>query len=164
METWARKLLFESRLAHLATSTTDGVPHVVPICYVFDGHTIYSSIDEKPKRTAPRRLRRMLNIRANPHVSLVVDSYSDDWKKLRYILVRGIAETIPKGREHNVAVALLREKYIQYRSMNLEGRPIIRIRPTKVIAWRPGESTSAQVSRTKNLSRVKSNSLKITSG
>jgi PPOX class probable F420-dependent enzyme len=141
MEVWARKLLFASRLAHLATSTTDGMPHVVPICYVFDGATIYSSVDEKPKRTAPRRLRRVLNIRANPHVSLVVDRYSDDWKKLRYVLVRGIAETI-KGQEHNVALALLREKYPQYRSMNLEGRPIIKIRPTKIIAWKAGESKS----------------------
>jgi coenzyme F420-0:L-glutamate ligase/coenzyme F420-1:gamma-L-glutamate ligase len=88
----------------------------------------------------------VLNIRVNPHVSLVVDRYSDDWKKLRYVLVRGIAETIPKGKEHNVAVALLREKYIQYRSMNLERRPIIKIRPTKIIAWRPGESKSNQFS------------------
>jgi len=146
MEAWARKLLLESHLAHLATSTTNGMPHVVPICYVFDGAAIYSSVDEKPKSTAPRHLRRVLNILANPHVSLVVDHYSDDWRKLRYVLVRGIAKTIAKGQEHKAAVAHLRGKYAQYQSMNLEGRPIIKIRPVKVIAWRAGESKSAQVS------------------
>lgn len=146
MEAWARKLLIESRLAHLATSTITGVPHVVPICYALDGTTIYTPIDEKPKRTAPRRLRRVLNILANSHVSIVVDQYSEDWTKLRYVLVNGLADVVPEGEEHKMAVALLREKYTQYRLMKLEGRPIIKIRLAKVAAWRGEQTKSAQAS------------------
>ena len=135
MENWAREFLLKSRLAHLATSTRRGEPHVIPICYAYDGASIYSSIDEKPKRANPNRLRRILNIVENPHVSMVVDQYEEDWSELRYVLVRGSAGIVRAGEENNEAVSLLREKYRQYRSMKLEGRPIIKIEPVSIIAW-----------------------------
>ncbi len=136
-ENWANEFLGKSRLAHLATSSKHGKPHVVPVCYVYDGVSIYSSIDEKPKRANPNRLRRVLNIIENPHVSMIVDEYREDWSKLRYVIVRGFAEIIREGEEHKRAVSLLREKYRQYRTMKLEGRPMIKIKPASVIAWRP---------------------------
>jgi len=135
MEDWAREFLLESRLAHLATSTKNGKPQVIPICYVYDGDSLYSSIDEKPKRRSPTQLQRVLNIVENPSVSLVVDRYEEDWSKLKYVLVRGSAEIVHTGEEHEHAVQLLREKYAQYRQMKLEERPVIRIRPISVFAW-----------------------------
>jgi len=138
-KTWTRKLLVESRLAHLATSTKNGKPHVVPICYVYDRNTIYSSIDEKPKRAKPRQLRRVLNIVENPKVSLVVDQYREDWRKLRYVIVHGSANLVNHGVEHRRAVSLLRKKYRQYRSMRLEERPIIKIKPDNVFTWSASE-------------------------
>ena len=140
MDDWARELLLESRLAHLATSTKHGKPHVVPICYVYDGDSIYSSIDEKPKRTSPAQLRRMLNIVENPDVSLVVDQYEEDWSKLKYVIVHGRAEIVHKGEKHERAVLLLREKYPQYRVMKLEDRPIITVKLTRVVAWSAGDT------------------------
>lgn len=138
IDDWARELLLESHLAHLATSTKHGKPHVVPICYVYDGGSIYTSIDEKPKRTSPTQMRRILNIVENPNVSLVVDQYEEDWSKLKYVIVHGPAEIIRKGEQHERAVLLLREKYPQYRVMKLEARPIIKIKPTRVVAWSAG--------------------------
>jgi PPOX class probable F420-dependent enzyme len=138
IDDWARELLLESRLAHLATSTKHGKPHVVPICYVYDGGSIYSSIDEKPKRTSPTQLQRFLDIAENPNVSLLVDQYDEDWSKLKYVIVHGPAEIVHEGEQHKRAVLLLREKYPQYRVMKLEGRPIIKIKPTKVVAWSAG--------------------------
>lgn len=136
---WKQKsktFLRQSRLGHLATSTRNGRPNVVPICYAFDGKMIYSSIDQKPKRAQPQNLRRVKNIIENPKVSLVVDAYSENWRKLRYVLVHGTAEIIQNGREHRHAIALLRKKYPQYRSMRLEKRPVIKIRLVRVVAWR----------------------------
>jgi len=118
MEDWAREFLLESRLAHLATSTKNGKPQVIPICYVYDGDSLYSSIDEKPKRRSPTQLQRVLNIVENPSVSLVVDRYEEDWSKLKYVLVRGSAEIVHTGEEHEHAVQLLREKYAQYRQID----------------------------------------------
>ena len=135
IENWAKEFLGKSRLAHLATSSKHGKPHVVPVCYVYDGVSIYSPIDEKPKRTNPKQLRRVLNISENPYVSMVVDQYEEDWSKLRYVLVQGSARIVHEGDEYRRAVSLLREKYPQYGAMQLEDRPVIKIEPVKVAAW-----------------------------
>ena len=124
-----------SRVGHLATCTKDGRPHVVPFCFVFDGKLIYSSLDEKTKRVIPRDLRRVKNIIANPWVSLVVDLYSENWQELQYVIVHGVTGIVDKGNEHEYAIRLLREKYPQYLSMSLEERPILRIKPSRIMAW-----------------------------
>jgi len=135
MESWARELLTETRLGHLATSTRGGKPHVVPICYVFDGTSLYTPIDEKTKRRKATQLRRVLNIAENPNVCVVVDHYQEDWNKLKYVIVLGSAEIVHKGTTHDQAIILLREKYEQYRKMKLEDRPLIKIKPISVVAW-----------------------------
>lgn len=135
IEGWARELLIESRLGHLATSTKRGKPHVVPVCYVFNGASLYTIIDEKPKRRKPTQLRRVLNIAENPNVCMVVDHYEEDWSELKYVMVRGSVEIVHEGEAHKRAVRLLREKYKQYRQMKLEDRPLIKIKPINVIAW-----------------------------
>jgi PPOX class probable F420-dependent enzyme len=135
IEGWARELLIESRLGHLATSTKRGKPHVVPVCYVFNGASLYTVIDEKPKRRKPTQLRRVLNIAENPNVCMVVDHYEEDRSELKYVMVRGSVEIVHEGEAHKRAVTLLREKYKQYRQMKLEDRPLIKIKPINVIAW-----------------------------
>lgn len=132
-------MLRDARVARLATADAHGAPHVIPVCFAFDGRAIYSAIDEKPKRTSPRGLRRVRNIVANPRVALVVDHYEEDWRRLRYVLVRGTATIIDRGAEHRRAISRLRDKYRQYRSMPLEARPVLKISPLAISAWE-GES------------------------
>ncbi|HUO42179.1 MAG TPA: TIGR03668 family PPOX class F420-dependent oxidoreductase [Methylomirabilota bacterium] len=133
---WAEELIRETRVGHLATCDTSLNPHVVPICYVFHDGVVYSAIDEKPKRKQPAGLRRVLNIKANPNVCLVIDHYEEDWRKLNFVIVHGKAKLIMSGREHRQAITRLRSKYPQYRVMKLQTRPIIRIVPTRRVAWR----------------------------
>lgn len=130
-------MLIEAPVGHLATATKEGKPTVVPICFVYSRGVVYSPIDEKPKRTTPTKLRRIRNITENPQVSIVVDEYREDWRKLRYVMLLGIARVLTSGEEHNVAISLLRKKYQQYKSMKLEDRPIIRIQPLRTLAWKP---------------------------
>ena len=131
-----QQFIREHRVARLATADGDGRPSVIPICYVFDGETIYSPLDQKPKNVAAKDLKRVRNIEANPHVSLVIDDYSDDWNTLAYVLIGGLAEVMPDGgAEHSRAVKLLREKYAQYREMAIDERPIIKITPTQARRW-----------------------------
>jgi PPOX class probable F420-dependent enzyme len=69
-----RRLVAESRVARMATIDPDGRPHLVPLVFAVDGDVLYSSIDDKPKRTP--RVRRLGNIRANPdRVTVLVDHY-----------------------------------------------------------------------------------------
>jgi len=101
------------RVAHLATADAKGQPHVIPICFVFNGNEFFSAIDEKPKLVAIQRLKRLTNIQENQKVSLVIDYYDEDWRKLAYVLITGKARLIFRGKKHERAVRLLRSKYAQ---------------------------------------------------
>ena len=82
--------LNQAPVGRLATADAQGRPHVIPICFALDGQSIYSVLDAKPKRGSLTGLRRVRNILANPHVSLVVDHYDSDWTQLWYILISGL--------------------------------------------------------------------------
>ena len=131
----ASRLIRSARTAHLATSDKSGQPHVIPICFVYDGKFFYSPIDEKPKRTVPSKLKRLKNIRENPKVALVIDHYDEDWRKLGYILIFGKARIFQSGEKHRNVVQLLRKKYPQYRSMAIDARPMIAITANRVVSW-----------------------------
>jgi nitroimidazol reductase NimA-like FMN-containing flavoprotein (pyridoxamine 5'-phosphate oxidase superfamily) len=63
-----------ARVAHLATAGRNSQPHVIPICFVFDGKHFYSPIDEKPKRTTPAKLKRVRNLQENAQAAMVIDT------------------------------------------------------------------------------------------
>ena len=129
------RLIDRIRVAHLATAGADYAPHVVPICFVLDGDTLYSVIDRKPKRAAATELKRVRNIIANPRVSVLMDHYEEDWSRLWYVLIRGTASILHNGPEHDRAIVLLRQKYAQYVQMDIEDRPIIKVQTTGVGVW-----------------------------
>ena len=137
---WALDLLHSSRVAHLATATATGAPFVVPVCYAMVAAEVVIAIDEKPK--SGRRLRRLRNIDENPHASIVVDRYDEDWTRLTWVLVRGPARIVDPGEEsHRAAVVALREKYRQYQQMRLEEAEVIAIRSDSTTCW-AGRATS----------------------
>jgi PPOX class probable F420-dependent enzyme len=103
----------EARVARLATTDPDGRQHLVPIVYAVEGDTLYTAVDSKPKRS--RTLRRIENARARPEVTVLVDRYEDDWSRLWWVRLRGRARVLDGGDEAERALALLAEKYEQYR-------------------------------------------------
>lgn len=143
------QLLASARVGHLATASAGGVPYVVPVCFAAPGEAVYSVLDQKPKRAALTRLRRIKNILENPRVTLVVDHYEEDWSRLWYILVVGQAKVLLQGDEHAAAIAQLRAKYPQYRKMDLDSNPVIKITPARVVYWgpKPGPSPVSGATR-----------------
>ena len=135
------KRLANAPVGHLSTAGKGGAPHVIPVCFALDsredGAAIYIVLDRKPKRTALTRLRRVRNILENPQVALVVDHYEADWTKLWYILLTGTAELLEDVEDGNRrhAIRLLREKYPQYREMDIDDNPVIKITSGNVVAW-----------------------------
>jgi|SRR5580700_3390166 PPOX class probable F420-dependent enzyme len=130
--------LEEARVARLATLDAKRGPHIVPVCFTYDGKVFYTAIDQKPKRVAPERLARLRNIRAVPQVALLIDKYDEDWTQLWYILVRGNAKLIPKSahKERAWAIRKLRAKYPQYAgTMLADDAPVIRITPERTTSW-----------------------------
>lgn len=159
------RLLAEAPVGRLSTADASGAPHVIPVCFALesgeDGPALYIALDRKPKRAALTRLRRVRNILENPRVALVVDHYDPDWTRLWYILLTGsaallegcypesdegpnppgpVAGRAPRGAnnadgERRNAIRLLRRKYPQYRDMDIDDSPVIRIAPQRAVVW-----------------------------
>ena len=133
-----QNILKQARVARLATLDGKNRPHIVPICFAYDGKLLYTAIDRKPKRITGERLVRLRNIRAVPRIALLIDQYDDDWTQLWYVLIRGKAKLIPKSahKEHAWAIEKLRAKYPQYvQGMLADDAPIIRITPKQATVW-----------------------------
>ncbi|OJZ69190.1 PPOX class F420-dependent oxidoreductase [Mycobacterium paraffinicum] len=126
--------LTQSPVARLATSTRDGLPHLVPVVFAVAPSTdmVYTAVDAKPKTT--RRLRRLANIEQNPRVSLLVDHYADDWTRLWWVRVDGAATVHSDGPAMEFGYRLLRAKYPQYQSVSLNG-PVIAIAVRRWSSW-----------------------------
>lgn len=130
-----RDFLIRMRAARLATADSSGQPHVIPVVFAIDNHTVYTPLDGKPKRVEPRQLKRVRNLLANPRIALVVDYYDENWTQLGWVLVTGEAEVLEGGERYTAGMRLLREKYHQYEQMPLENRPLIAITPKHVTSW-----------------------------
>jgi PPOX class probable F420-dependent enzyme len=108
-----------ARVARLATTDSDGRPHLVPIVFALEGNTLYSAVDQKPKRS--HNLRRIENARDRPEVTILVDHYDEEWQDLWWIRLRGHARVLDDGDERDHALLILIEKYPQYRDDPPEG-------------------------------------------
>jgi coenzyme F420-0:L-glutamate ligase/coenzyme F420-1:gamma-L-glutamate ligase len=123
------------RLARLATVDEHSQPHVVPVCFAYNAGVVYIALDAKPKRVPVHELRRVRNLIANPAVQLLVDVWDEDWTRLAYLQLRGVASVIEPGDEQAAALRLLRARYAQYVAMPLEDAPVIRIAVASYNAW-----------------------------
>jgi PPOX class probable F420-dependent enzyme len=115
----ARARFATARVARLATVRPDGAPHLVPVVFVLDDDTVWLVVDEKPKRH--RRLQRLVNIRAESRVSLLVDSYDEDWSRLWWVRADGRARIVGEGPKLERALSLLLDRYPQERAQPPEG-------------------------------------------
>jgi PPOX class probable F420-dependent enzyme len=138
------RFLEAARTAVLATIDGGGLPRLVPICFVvveLQGLVLYSPLDEKPKRVADtRQLARVRDILERPEVALLVDRWAEDWNRLGWLRLQGIADLVEPANaaasdEHGTAVAALRRKYTQYETHRLEERPLIRIVIERSRSW-----------------------------
>ena len=129
-----RRFLDAGRVAHLATVSAAGAPHVVPVCYACTGAELYITVDEKPKRRDVP-LQRLRNIMDNPAVAVTVDRWDEDWTRLAWVMLRGQAEILSAGAEHDSAQGMLRARYVQYRAMALAPLPVIAVRIARVAVW-----------------------------
>lgn len=132
-----KEIIHSSRIARMATADNSGIPAVIPVCFVYDRLCIYTPIDLKPKTRRITELGRIKNISVNPNVSVVIDRYLEDWKRLFYIIIKGRASILNSGEEYEDSLRALCAKYAQYRKMRLDaaGLPVIKIVPVRILSW-----------------------------
>lgn len=128
----------QAAVARLATSTPEGIPHLVPVVFAVehddenDRDVVYTAVDAKPKTT--QRLRRLANIESNPNVCLLVDHYCQEWTQLWWVRVDGVATIHHDGPALHTGYRLLRAKYAQYQEVSLNG-PVIAIVAQRWSSW-----------------------------
>ena len=141
LDTASRALLDRARVAHLATADQYSRPHAVPIVFAVSEGNFYFALDRKPKREDDwHMLRRVRNIETNGRVSIVVDHYDEDWSKLAWVLLEGVATIIETGAERDAAALALAAKYPQYAGAALDGRPVVRVVVERTVRWRAGDA------------------------
>ena len=129
-----RRFLDHRRVGHLATADASGAPHLIPVCYAVDDHTLYITVDEKPKRQ-DIPLKRVRNILENPQAAFIVDRYDEDWSRLGWVMLRGPCEILHEGPEHDRAQAMICERYPQLRAMHIAELPVIALRIARATSW-----------------------------
>jgi len=133
--------LRNARVARLGTIDDKGLVHLVPIVFAILTERIYFVVDEKAK--VSKNLKRLKNIEDNPNVTLLVDIYSENWKKLSYLMLNCGAEILRLGKnnsERRLAASRLKEKYAQYAGgqyfpVNTEEAVFVRLTPIQERYW-----------------------------
>ena len=127
-----------ARVARLATVDRTFRPHLVPVVFVFDGNHFFIPIDQKRKTVKPQGLKRIKNLQDNPNVALLIDTYSEDWTKLAFVMIQGKASVITSRTQLNIdvkeAYKKLTTKYKQYQKIGMSEMCII-IKPEKITSW-----------------------------
>jgi nitroimidazol reductase NimA-like FMN-containing flavoprotein (pyridoxamine 5'-phosphate oxidase superfamily) len=120
---------------------TSKSPHTVPVCFVFDGEDIYTTLGASS--------RRLKNIKDGSKTSVLIDKYEEEnneWKVLCGLLIYGNAEilTYDENREEFMhGWRLLIEKYPQYKHWanpdlapnDSNKRRIVKFRPSGITRW-----------------------------
>jgi len=127
-----KRRLGESRVALLATTGGDGRPHIVPICFVVMSGEILFAVDHKPKRTTD--LQRLRNIEMNPAVAVLADHYEEDWTRIWWVRIDGVARVLEAGDSAEHAIDALSARYPQYARERPSG-PVVSIRIERLSGW-----------------------------
>lgn len=109
---------------------------------------LYSALDEKRKTVAdPHALARVRDISRRPRVAVLVDRWDEDWSRLAWVRLEGTATLLEpfaddSAAEHSSAVALLRARYPQYATHDLESRPVIRVAVDRISGWSAAQGSA----------------------
>jgi PPOX class probable F420-dependent enzyme len=131
------QFLGAQRVARLATADAAGRPYAVPVCFIQQAGRLYVPIDAKPKRGDPSNLKRLRNLREQPEAVLLLDSYDEDWTRLRWLAIRARATILDDGAERASILTALEQRYGQYAMMGLTrlGLPVIALEPVAITRW-----------------------------
>ncbi len=114
-----------NEVCRLATTSKDGLPHVVPVNYIFLDGYFYVATDYDTKKFS--------NVKENNRVALLVDTV----KPNRAVLIEGVAHIVERGPEFRRVYPIFHKKFDWVRAEPWsEGEaPFLRIRPLNKVSW-----------------------------
>lgn len=112
--------------ARLATSHND-ISHVKPVSFLYDNNTIIVATDYKT--------RSCINVKSNPHVSIVIDIYKSGEHKA--ICIQGKSEIIENGVEFKRIYDIFHKKFEWVRKdpWKENEAPFLKIIPSNITSW-----------------------------
>jgi len=137
-----KEFLNIQRVARIATIDPNcHYPHMVPICFTFDGISFYTTLPKESERTK--------NIKNGSNVSILIDKYEEqggEWLTLQGLLIKCKVSLLSFYDNKDLFMKgwrMLIEKYPQYRRWANENlnpkdpdrRLIMQIQPVKKTAW-----------------------------
>ena len=122
------RFLRDNEVGRFATISENGLPHVVPVCYIYRSGSLWIATDYG---TGKYR-----NLLSNNKVALVVDTGYDS---NRGILIQGRARIYKRGQEFRKIYAVFYKKFNWVRANPWkEGEaPFIKIKPIRKASWGP---------------------------
>ena len=120
-----KRFLERNELGRSATISPNGMPHVVPVCYIYGAGNLLVATDYATKKYR--------NLLGNVGVAFVVDVYRSN----RGILVQSRGKILGTGSKFREAYQLFYKRFGWVRADPWkEGEaPFIRIEPTKKTSW-----------------------------
>jgi PPOX class probable F420-dependent enzyme len=118
------------RVGYLATISSGGKPHVVPVSPVLDGDGLVFASE--------RDTRKVRNIERHPDVAICFDEYDEDWSRLQQVVAHGRARVIGPGSEFERGRSMLYVKYPQYEReapITETSSVIVGVRVERVVSW-----------------------------
>jgi PPOX class probable F420-dependent enzyme len=115
--------------AALATIDPDGFPHLVAMGYFFADGAFYM--------TSYAKAQKVLNIRRNPKVGLMVESGAA-YAELRGVMVRGTCEIIEDTETVRAAMQRRRGEGARAPSGGVDSAPkrvLLKVTPHKIVSW-----------------------------
>jgi uncharacterized protein len=121
-----RDFLSSNEACRIATCN-DGIPHVVPVSYIFEDGSFFIATDYETKKYD--------NIKHNNRVALVVDIYSSVGNSA--VCVQGTAEIVQKGEEFVRLYKIFHDRFEWVRRQPWEEgeAPFLKVTPTNRVSW-----------------------------
>jgi PPOX class probable F420-dependent enzyme len=125
---WARLAI--ARHGVLGTIHPDRGLDVVPVVFAVRDRRLVLPVDTvKPKRA--RRLQRLANLERDGRCVVLVSEYDEDWSRLWWVRVHGLAAETPLTDADGAALA---ERYPQYRRAGSISS-LITVAPAAITGW-----------------------------
>jgi PPOX class probable F420-dependent enzyme len=126
------------RMARMATTGSNGKPHLVPVWYYYDGTNILV--------TAAKGTKRVKNIKYNPNVSIVIDIVEGKAEDISYLNAKAVVIEGEAEIRDDTDGSFAKKMYERYAGKNVLDNPMVQasvimpryiltIRPVKVMSW-----------------------------
>jgi PPOX class probable F420-dependent enzyme len=126
------------RMARMATTGSNGKPHLVPVWYYYDGTNILV--------TATKGTKRAKNVKNNPNASIVIDIVEGKAEDISYLNAKAVVIEGEAEIRDDTDGSFAKKMYERYAGKNALDNPIVQasvimpryiltIRPVKVMSW-----------------------------